>query len=124
MSPYLLSFVMIASVFGANDALANCRSMESPAEIPQGWHPVTVQWYGDDRPDLVCIEKDGVRETRVSHWMGTPLPPGYDVLRVDRSLNPTFKGCAQFSTWQGVNTCMTSWPTSYIRKRGSRRDRR
>lgn len=103
-------------VSGADEASATCRNMSSPSEIPAGWHPTTVQWSGGDGPDLVCIARSNTPQAQVSHWKGFGTPAGYRILRTDHSLNPTFKGCAQYSSWQGVNTCMTSWPTSQVQR--------
>ncbi|WP_294302750.1 hypothetical protein [uncultured Sphingomonas sp.] len=93
-----------------------CRSMTSLSQIPRGYHPVTVRWNGLD-PDLVCIARTNTRQIQVSHWKGFAAPSGYRTLRIDHTLDTTFRGCAQYSEWQGVKNCMTSWPTSYMVKR-------
>lgn len=109
----VLSLLGLATVAIAAPAFADCRSMDDLANIPAGWHPITVRWYGD-RPDLVCIERDGAPQMQVSHWRGFGVPAGYYILYTDNSLDTTFRGCAQFSEFQGVKTCMTSWPTSRV----------
>ena len=113
MKTILVAATLMAAFVGDAGA-SECTSMQSVAAIPRDWHPVTVQWYGDGRPDLVCIEKNGGRQMQVSHWQGFETPSGYRIVQTDHSLNITFRGCAQFSTWQGVNNCMTSWPTSVV----------
>jgi hypothetical protein len=112
------TLVMLAAFFGANPAAhAQCRKMADTSGIPKGWHPVTAQWQpGEPDKDIVCINKTEGKEIQVLAWKGFSLPDGYYVLSSESSVNPQFRGCAQWSSYQGVNTCMTSWTVYRLRK--------
>jgi hypothetical protein len=96
---------------------SGCRNMEGLSSIPPGYHPVTAQWRGDTPTvDLVCIVKTEGIEIDVLAWKGFALPSDYHVLYSDSTMNTTFRGCSQWSQWQGMNNCMNSWPSSHMRK--------
>lgn len=91
--------------------------MRDTSAIPAGWHPVTVQWRADDpENDLVCISKTEGKQIQVVAWKGFRLPANYYVLYSDSTLNDRFRGCAQWSEWQGTRTCMTSWAMSLMQR--------
>lgn len=101
----------------SSSAHAQCRTMADTSAIPKGWHPVTAQWQpGEPEKDIVCINKTEGKEIQVLAWKGFSLPDGYYVLHSDSTKNPQFRGCAQWSNFQGVNNCMTSWVVFRLRK--------
>lgn len=96
---------------------SSCSNMQDLSSIPPGYHPVTAQWRGDNpNVDLVCTAKTEGVEIDVLAWKGFALPSGYYVLYSDSTMNTTFRGCSQWSQWQGVNNCMNSWPSNHMRK--------
>ena len=103
-------------------AAASCRGMKDLSSVPAGFHPTTAKWAPDSPfGDTVCIAKTSGKEIRVLAWYGFPLPSGYHVVSsVSSGVDTTFRGCAQFTTWQGVKNCATSWSFFVMRKNGTR----
>jgi hypothetical protein len=96
---------------------SQCRTMSDLSSIPKGWHPVTAQWNGGD-PDreLVCFGETKGKEIQVLQWKHFALPPGYVVLHSDGTTNERFRGCAEWTTWQGQSTCVKSWTVHRMRR--------
>lgn len=104
----------IQSMVASSDH-ATCQSMKDQSYIPKGWHPVTVQWRPQDpNNDMVCIAKTEGKQIQVVAWKGFSLPPNYYVLYSDATLNDRFRGCSQWSEFQGRRTCMNSWVMSMM----------
>lgn len=101
----------------ADSALSQCRNMSDLSFVPSGWHPTTARWQlssdGSQINDLVCITQTNTQQIRVLRWLDFPLPAGYHTLRTETGVDTTFRGCRQWSTWQGQRTCAASW-TLYV----------
>lgn len=99
--------------------IASCRSMRNLSFIPPGYHPVSAQWVLDAQGqinDLVCIAKTNSPQIRVLRWLDYPLPAGYHTLRVETGVDTTFRGCRQWSEWQGNRQCMMSFDLYVMQK--------
>lgn len=102
----------------APPATAQCRTMESLAFIPPGFHPVSAQWApGSKISDLVCYTKTNTNEIQVVQWLDFPLPAGYHILYGDSTgVDVTFRGCKSWTVWNNQYTCTESWPRYRLRK--------
>lgn len=101
--------------------LVNCRSMRNLSFIPPGYHPTTAQWALDSQGqinDLVCIAKTEGRQIRVLRWLDYPLPAGYYTLRIESGVDTTFRGCRQWTEWQGTRRCTSSFDL-YVMQRNN-----
>lgn len=103
----------------AEPAITSCRPMSGVSFIPQGYHPTTAQWalQNNQINDLVCIAPTRGSQIRVLRWMDYPLPQGYYTLYTqDAGVDSTFRGCRQWTSWQGQNTCINSWTLHVMQK--------
>ncbi len=108
-----------ASAANAALAITDCRSMRNLSFIPAGYHPVTAQWALDAQGqinDTVCIAKTNSPQIRVLRWLDFPLPAGYHTLRVESGIDTTFRGCRQWSEWQGQRQCIASFDLYVMQK--------
>jgi len=94
-----------------------CSMMTSAANIPPGYHPVTVDWKRNDpRGDLVCISKTQGKEIRFTPWLDFPMPQGYYVLYTYPNPSTTFNGCRRWSVFNGQYSCIDMYPSYQLRK--------
>ena len=100
-------------------AITSCRSMGDLSFIPPGYHPVSARWElrNGQVNDMVCIAKTDTKQIRVLRWLNFALPAGYHTLYTQSSgVDTTFRGCSQWSVFQGQRTCMNSWPLYVMQK--------
>lgn len=96
---------------------AECRMMKSLASIPEGYHPVTVDWKRNDpRGDLVCISKTEGNTIRFTPWLDFPRPSGYYVLYEYPNPSTVFNGCKSWSIFNGRYRCIDMYPSYQMQK--------
>lgn len=101
-----------------NKNLDNCRFMTDLAAIPPGYHPSQVSWgYESPEGDNVCLQRTQGDVIQVINWKFFPLPTGYHIIYQEiHGADPVFRGCYQYSEWQGQRTCLSSWGRFQMRK--------
>lgn len=109
----VVAFLLMIS----GSVFAECRMMKSLNYVPEGYHPVTVDWKkSDSQGDLVCISKTEGKEIRFTPWLDFPMPSGYYVLYEYPNPSPIFNGCKKWSVLYGDYQCINMYPSYQLRK--------